>query len=448
MTVIDLGEVTHQDAGPSIPVNYRRVLRVLLAALTVVGVLAVAGSAHGTRPGLRTLWITPYSQDTIALDARTVYVAQAGDDGQQSLAAYDLATGARRWSAAVQPSEFASRPAGDTVLVPTDTITVTHEEPNGDTYYYITAGTTIALDAATGAERWRVKGDASPLPAGTALVTEHDWRNRVVGLRLLALHDGAERWKLALPPLAGFTLLPGPEHPEAVATVGEDGTAAIYGFADGKVRATGRVPWDATAALTVSLIPAGRGFAVVRAQPDGGSLTTVYSADTLRPLWQAGSVTSCGELICSTGLGGVAGHDPATGRVVWTLPDTFDGWAISPDRMVTLANGDNTEFQLVDSRTGKRLGEPIAGMLASSSNVAGVPPTGNTDGTMLATRPSRDPAGQLVVSRIDLADGAQTPLGRFGPSGEQALCFTSPGYLACPRYDGLHIMAVRSRDGG
>ncbi|WP_433369664.1 PQQ-binding-like beta-propeller repeat protein [Actinoplanes sp. CA-142083] len=439
MTVIDLGEVTHEDAGPAVPLNHRRLLRVLLAVLTVAGVLAVAGSAHGTPPGLRPLWITPLNMenDAVALDGDTAYLARTGVGvgDTPTLAAYNLATGEMRWSTPTgdQLAGYSPRPAGDVVLAPVDPVTVSHNEENGDRYFYITVRTTIALDAATGDELWRVNGDAHPsVPTGTALVAEHDRQNRVVGLRAVKLRDGAELWHLALPPLADWTPLPDFDHPEAIATVTQNGTASVYGFADGKLRKTGRLPWDGEGVVT-SIAPTGPNFAVSHDQIASGTMTTVYDSGTFKALWFADYVAPCGALACSSYFDGLSARDPATGRVVWNLPATHDGWQVGADRTLVGADRNNNQLQLVDSRTGKLLGRPVTGMAA--------PGSGEAD-SVLVTRPSLDPVGQLVVTRVDLADGRQTPLGRFGPSGDQTVCLSSPGYLACPRYDGLHVMGV------
>lgn len=439
MTMIDLGEVTHEQSGPAVPLDHRRLLRALLALLTAAGVLAVGGSAPGARPGLRPLWIAPFAmeRDAVALDRGTAYVARTGDDigARPTVAAYDLDTGAMRWSAPVgtRLAGYTPRPAGDIVLAPVDPITFIHNEENGDRYFYIAIQTTIALDAATGHELWRVDGDARPsVPTGTALVADHDKQNHVVGLRAIRLRDGAELWRLALPPLAGWTPLPSFDHPEAIATVTANGTVAVYGFAGGELRRTGRLPGAGPGVVT-SIEPAGPNFAVSRDVAEGGATTTVYDSGTFEALWLADYVAACGALTCSSSSDGLSARDPSTGRVVWNLPAIHDGWQVGADRMLVGADRTNNRLRLVDSRTGKLLGRPITGLAAAVSGEAG---------SVLVTRPSRDPLGQLVVTRVDLADGRQTPLGRFGPSGDQAVCLSSPGYLACPRYDGLHVMGV------
>jgi outer membrane protein assembly factor BamB len=436
MTMIDLGEVTHQDAGAGIPLNYRRILRTVLAVLSVMGVLVLAGSSRGAPPGLRPLWSTDFRpDDMMALDATTAYLSRLGGDGRPGTAAYDLATGRKRWSVPTGDggADFAARPAGDLVLLPIDPVLVTHEDPDGNKYNYETVRATVAVSAATGEERWRVGGDARPsVPTGTAIVADHDAQNHVVGLRAVKLSDGSELWRRALPPLAGWTPLPGFDHPDAVATVALDGTAATYGYADGRLRRAGRLPVGADATTTM-VVPAGPNLAVVRSGPTMDLLTTVYSAQTLKPLWDSTFVTTCGALVCSSGHEGISGQDPGTGRVVWAVPDAFDAYPLTDDRVLAGANRDNTESQLIDSSTGKRLGGPITGVAASG------PPLPDE---LLFTRPGTDPAGQLVVARVDLATGKQTPVGRFGPSGEPAICYASPGYLACSLYDGLHVMAV------
>jgi hypothetical protein len=250
---------------------------------------------------------------------------------------------------------------------------------------------------------------------------------------VVRLRDGGEIWRQSTPPLAGWTPLPDFRRPEAIVTAGQDGLLSVFGYADGKLRAASTVPWE-TRTRSATLIPAGRNVAVIRDDPSRDSTTTVYSADDLKPLWSAGYLSPCGELLCSVGIDGVAGRDPATGREVWTAPDAHNMFPVGDNRVLLAQNMDMSKEQLVDSRTGRPLGPPVLGAQAYNYE--------ETE-KLYFVRPGVHPPGRLVVTRLDLADGAQTPLGVFGTSGgEQSFCVASRGYLACPRDDGLHVMAV------
>ena len=431
MAVIDLGEVTGEESSPAVPLDHRRLLRAVLAVLTVAGVLVIAGSAPGATAGVRPLWTIDdfRNDDSVVLAGPTAYVSRLAH-GRPQVAAYDLESGKLRWIAATgqQIASQPPRPAGDTVLAPTDQLTIKVVMPDGGEYLYMSPQTTVALDARTGKELWRTPGNAMPSAGtGTALVVGNG------EVRVVRLRDGGEVWHRAMPPLAGWTPLPDYQHPAAIATAGQDGLLNVFGYADGKLRATSKVPWE-TKTRSATLIPAGPNLAVIRDDPSRDSSTTVYSADDLRPLWTAGYLSPCGELLCSVAVDGVAGRDPATGREVWTEPTARNMFPVGDNRILLAQTIDLATEQLVDSRTGRPLGPPILGAQAYNYEE-----TGN----LYFVRPSSNPPGRLVVIRVGLADGTQTPLGTFGTSaGDQSFCVATRGYLACPRADGLHVMAV------
>ena len=439
MAVIDLGEVTGAEHASAGPVDHRRLLRAGLSVLSIAGLLVIAGAAPGPTTGVRPLWTTSIDNGrTLALDERTAYVSRL-EDGRPTVAAYDLASGRLRWSAPVGDglgAEMAPRPAGDTVLAPADPASMTYQDNDGSRLTYVSALTTVALDAATGDQLWRANGDARPSAGtGTALIAEHDDQVRTTRLRLVRLRDGDEVWSRSTPPLVDWIPLPDHDHPETIATATADGRLSVYGYADGKLRATSQVPWE-TKTRSATLIPAGRNLAVVRDDASRDTITTVYSAGDLRPRWTAGDVSTCGELVCSIGVEGVAGRDPDTGRVVWNAPDARNMYPVAADRVLLSTTLDGATVRLADSRTGRPVGRPVTGAQAYTDDPAG---------DLLFTRPSVDPPGRLVVTRLDLADGRQTSIGTFGPTGdESSYCLAARTYLACLRPDGLHVMAVGS----
>ncbi|WP_030436288.1 PQQ-binding-like beta-propeller repeat protein [Actinoplanes subtropicus] len=431
MAVIDLGEVTGEEHAPLVPVDHRRLLRAALAVLSLAGLLVLTGSVPGGATSLRPLWTIGdfHDDDSVVLAGPTAYVSRLAD-GHPQVAAYDLAGRKLRWTA-VTGAQLAlgpPRPAGDTVLDPTDPATTRGLLPDGGEYVDMSPRTTVALDAWTGRELWRTAGNAIPSAGtGTALVVSDGL------LRVVRLRDGGEIWRRSTPQLAGWTTLPDDRHPEAIATAGVDGLLSVYGYADGKLRATTKVPWE-TKTRSATLIPAGRNIAVIRDDPSRDSKTTVYSAGDLRPLWSAGYLSPCGELLCSVADDGVAGHDPDTGRKIWTVPGVHNMFPAGDNRVLIAQNPELTKAQLVDSRTGRPLGPPVLGAQAYDFE--------ETE-NLYFVRPSSNLPGRLVVTRLDLADGTQTPLGVFGTGGsDQSFCVATRGYLACPRFDGLHVMAV------
>jgi outer membrane protein assembly factor BamB len=441
MTLIDLGEAAWDEFTPGPPADHRRIQRALLAVLVAAGVFVLAGSAHGSTPSLRPVWNIPYSErNTTTFDRHTLYVAGLDEQSRSSLTAYDLATGARRWSSPAGDEPTGHRPQvlGDVVIASADPRMVTHEDSNGNRYSFPSARTTIALDAATGARLWRTSGEARvSTGTGTLLISENDEQGRAVRLRQVRPRDGVDIWSRALPPLAAWTLLPDDDNPTAIATATSAGQFTIFGYAAGEPRRHGRMSW-ATKAITPILWPAGNNLAVIRDITADDNNTTVYDSTTFQPLWTSGWVLTCGRLVCSTDVRGVTGRDPVTGRVVWTSPGAQDTIPVSDDRVLFGAGVEPQKLQLADAKTGRPIGRPLTGLPSGLDSAANA---------VLVLRSSSQPVGSTVVTRLDLADGRQSVLGWF-PSpggltpGGPTPCVAAPGYLVCPVGDKLQIMAT------
>ena len=56
MAVIDLGEVTGEERSPAVPLDHRRLLRAVLAVLSIAGLLVIAGRRPAATAGVRPLW--------------------------------------------------------------------------------------------------------------------------------------------------------------------------------------------------------------------------------------------------------------------------------------------------------------------------------------------------------------------------------------------------------
>jgi outer membrane protein assembly factor BamB len=433
MTLIDLGEAAWDEVTPAPPVNHRRLLRAALALLTVAGLLVLAGSAHGGPPGLRPVWKIAYTDDdAMAFDRKTLYVARA-EDGHAAVAAYDLATGAPRWTAPTGEAHAgrAPRVVGDTVLASADPRLTTHEDADGNKFFLQSVRTTVALDAATGDELWRTGGEVRAYAAsGNVMISEDDEQGRVIRLRQVRPRDGGEIWSRPVSPLAGWTLLPDDDHPTAIATLTPDGQVTILGYADGQPRGGGRLPWRAKNS-TAMLWAAGNEFAVIQDIVSGDSTTTVYDPTAFKPLWQTRWVTACGDLLCATDVNGVSGRDPVTGHEVWTIPGANDINLVAPGRLL-LSSYANRDLQLVDAGTGRTVGGTFTGQFAVSAD----------PDALFVLRPSVKPAGSSVVNRLDPADGKQTPLGSFVSSDGVPQCTATRGYLACRIGPELRVIAT------
>ncbi|GAA0582542.1 hypothetical protein GCM10010172_79570 [Paractinoplanes ferrugineus] len=425
MTLIDLGDVAEPAERPGAgPVNFLRAARLTLAALSVVGLLALTSSAAPAPSLVRPLWTADFRPgDAMALDAATVYLDRTAPVGPREVTAYDLRTGAVKWStpAGVRMSDRGVRKAGDVLLVPT--------EASGG------AGTT-ALDAATGDLLWRLNGVAAPsVGSDDVVLAETDKSGATTGLRLVGLRDGRQVWKRATAPAEQWITLAEGGRPTSILTVTSSGETTVYGYADGAERQHARIPWNGVYAST--LFPAGPYPVVVRTA-SAQTVATIYDSADLRPLWRSdetvGYVTGCGSLICVAGASGVTAREPATGRVLWQRPDAHFVWDLGGGRMLlsAVANLASATTALVDAATGVTIGHSFGGQQAFSADRAG---------SLLLLRGAGTSPDRTVLHRLDLTTGRQTPLGAVERFDEQD-CQGTGGFLLCPRGETLTVAAV------
>ncbi|GAA0540117.1 hypothetical protein GCM10010172_21710 [Paractinoplanes ferrugineus] len=436
LTTIDLGEVgTDETAPPPAPLDIPRLRRVALAVLALVGAFALAGSAPADTTGVHQLWATPLRQgEAWSLSADTAYVTRS-----DKVSAYNLVTGELRWSVPARTALGGRKPqrVGDLLLVPADPVMISDEEDDGSRSYYETVHTTIALEAATGDERWRVDGatDATETES-TTLVADDDEQARTVRLRLIRLADGAVLWSRSTPATVSWTPIRAGGRTVAFGTVTQDGLVDVYDYASGRLRHSMRLPGKSTKQRTNTLLSADGYLVVMRDQMlDTESL--VYSAADFRLLWRtsgdAGYVTTCGHLLCSVGPTGIAGHDPLTGRTKWELAGVRDLWPAGPDRIMVSQDERAGGSFLLDPATGARIGAPVPGRVAYPQEAGEVP---------MFLRGVVDPPGRTAVIAIDPADGAQRMLGAVADVTNDDICRTTSGYLACVRDSTLDITAV------
>ncbi|MEU4241933.1 PQQ-binding-like beta-propeller repeat protein [Actinoplanes sp. NPDC026619] len=425
--MIDLGEVTEDTAPPPMPVNLPRLRRVVLAALAVVGVLALAGSAGATPAGVRQLWSTPLRPgEAWSLSADTVYMTRLGN----KVSAYNLTTGELRWSvpAGADVGDRGASAAGNILLVPADLDAVTEQNPDGGQNFYESVGTTIALDTATGAERWRTNGEVyAYADPGVALVAEDDTPGSTSRLRLVRLADGAEIWNHPTPGVASWTAIQDGDRLTSVATVTKGGLLSVYDDATGALRHTAQLPRVGAGKPSDTLIAAGDYLTVIRDQVID-TTTTVYRADDLQPLWRtpehAGYVTTCGDLLCSIGPLGITGHDPRTGTEKWQMPDGADLWMIGHDRMLVSSGALEGESSMADPATGAKIGGPFTGRMAYPLDRGLVP---------MYLRPALEPRDRYAVVRVDPDHGSQRTVGTVPIVTIDDFCMTTGDYLACAR---------------
>lgn len=425
MTTIDLGEVTHEEAAPAVPLNVRRLATALLAVVAVAGASALGGSARPAPPAVRPLWTVPLTYGaSFRLGDDAAYVAAPAFDGAR-ISAHDLATGATRWSVTIDEDVSGSEPVpiAGVVLIGVDPSQV---EKQADAVYWMQwSRATVALDPATGAERWRTAGEITSIENGLGLVSEFGDDAALIRLRLVRLADGHELWNVPTPGTSRWTVTADGD-PVTASAAGE---IRLVRRADGAVRRPGRLPWPAGTAI----YSVGRYVSVVR-QATGVTTTTVYRPGDLRELWRAdqaaGYLITCGALICEAAPGGVSARDAETGEVLWKYPGLPDVREAGPSRLL-LNDGPVGTQLLVDAATGRMLGAPALGTAV----------TGGPDGSLLILRGTQTPYLRSKVIRFDLTTGAQRTLGTTAPIGE-GFCSAAGNYLACPHEGTLTVTAV------
>jgi outer membrane protein assembly factor BamB len=429
MTLIDLGNAGAATEAVAVPVNLPRLRRLALAVLTAVGLAAMTASTPPAPSLVRPLWTTALQpSDTVAADSRTVYLNRSSPAGPAEVVAFDLDTGRLRWSTPTGDA-YGIRSVEDVVLVTTGPLPIGSASSSP-------GPRTIALDAATGTRLWQSAGAPSPSSDGSrVLLAETGQSGATTGLRLVGLRDGLQVWRRSITSVEDWTTLTEGGRPTSVVTVTATGDATVYGYDDGSVRHRGRIPWDGVYSAT--LFSVGAQLVVIR-KASAQTVATVYRAADLRRLWRSdeliGYVTGCGPLICTAGVRGVTGRDPATGRQIWQRDDMSFGWDLGADRLLlsAAANLASATTVLVDAATGRTIGRPLGGQEAFVDGPAG---------SLILLRATGTSGERTAANRLDLADGRQTSLGTVDRLAEQA-CQGVSGRLLCPRGDTLTVTAV------
>lgn len=438
MTMIDLGDLTQPAPSPAIPVDHRRIRRAVLAVATIAGLLLMAGSARPAPPfGLRPVWSVPMTgTDVSAFGPDAAYLLRGSE-----LTAYDLASGAVRWTAPVPDALYNAEPTGDVVLLRTERVTVERKDPDGSTHGFEFARSTLALAAGTGAELWRAVGEPTVKDGNTALFEERDERGDVVRLRLTRLADGRSIWTQAVPRTWTWTE-DTDGRPDQIITSDSAGGIKVFRYADGTLvhhgqlpRTAGQSPVDADSGL----VGAGGLLALVRQQPTGVVTTTIYRLDDLTRLWRRDDssfgIRACGPVLCVLGEAAVTGHDPTTGQELWRRPSMRWAWPAGSGR-VLLEDGDSTH-QLVDVATGRPVGPPAYGQRLFNGDLDSDPGR-----SVLLLRSTTQPSGLTSVTLLDLTTGAQTLLGAINPVYGDVGCWHERRYLACAENGVLTVMTI------
>ncbi len=416
--VIDLGTVTADDDAaapddrpfrPPRPTD-RRLLAVLVAVLC----LLTAGASALPRPALvRVTAVLPYQQNgTFDVTARTAYVVIGG--AEPTLSAYALPGGRQLWTA---PLEWPS--AG-----------VNAEEAAGVVLIAGGDRVTVALDAATGRERWRRPGLLSASAGGAALLADYaDDDGRLRALRSVRLADGAPLWSRDVAPDHSWMLTTSrtgaTAEPDRIVTVMSDGRVSVLRLADGGEVVAGRVVWRAQTGRDTGFteVNADGGALYVGRHDPAGITVTAYALDTLTRLWDApgappGGPTSCGAVLCLNDETGMAAYDRGTGAVRWRVNGHTHAEPLGPGRLLAGDGAELESFAVLDDGTGQVVADLGVGVAVRAG------------ARTLYLRPERSHGGRTTVSLVDPATGRLHVLGALGDVYRNG-CKAAGAHLVC-----------------
>jgi putative pyrroloquinoline-quinone binding quinoprotein len=422
MSVIELGELTDspgEPTGPGPRATRRLIRQSALTALTVVCLLFVTGAAPPGRPLVHPLWSVPLIADEpMLLTEDAVYLVRSADS-RSHLTAYDLATGAARWTwdAVDAAGWLTTAPDAGLVLVRT------------------TRGT-VALDAATGAQRWQVPGEVLDQFGDRALIGVYDDRGLPLRVSLVRLSDHQVVWARPTPQVQQLTVAYDAGHPAKVITANNHGEIEIYRYDDGSPQLTATIPWrspesqyDQSTDMTAMF-----GMLVVTIARPSHADTAVYRLDTMGLAWRVdksgGFASDCAPVICLNTATGIAGHDPATGARKWRLTMATDDEPLGHGRLLTGDIGADGPHQLYDTTTGSPVGDEAEGLPVFR---------GENAGTLVLLHLLEQAPRWSSVSRWNTATGHLDLLGKV----EAALrCDATARYLGCRTVAGYQVWEI------
>ncbi|MFI5931515.1 PQQ-binding-like beta-propeller repeat protein [Actinoplanes sp. NPDC051494] len=435
MAVIELGLVTGDEPRAQ---PWRPRPRLLAAAVAILCLLTVTGSAPVRSHSFTELWSVPFQGDadafTITGDA--VYVLSGAE-----LTAYEPHTGATRWTVpGLDGVPWIGPVVADTVLLPAGAV--------DDSSDFGGSGSgeaeTVAIDAATGRQRWRLRGGIIDLGPGRVLLG--GGRDAAGSLRVVDLRDGSTLWSRT--GLGAQTrVAAGTGTADRVVTATAGGRVTVQDAADGRLVATAGALWPAGGPDTAFDVAVTDHTLHVQRTDYNATTLTVYDTETLTERWRTTRVINayydCGPVMCLVDQLGLAGVDGTTGDRIWFRPGDGFGRPLSTDRILVdrPAGGiglDDLLSALVDSRTGRQLGYLDALELIREP--------GRPGPAYLIKRRTRQPPGRSAIAELNERTGEVLMRGSIERPLDYS-CESAFDVLACVTAD-ARLVVTDLRGGG
>lgn len=365
MTVIDLGELRGDvapDPPPRPPLAVGRPLRVALAG--AVALLTLASSTPVARPASAVVAGRPGAEVRVAGGRLYVADPETSSGGTREVTAYATPSGA---GGALRPLWRASGPGGEgqiEVLEQGGFVLIIGRRDGW--------AETVALDTATGRQRWRLPGYPVPTVGG-GLLLFGGGDETTDPVRVVDLSSGRPRWSAPVDRGRMAYRHRGAEIDQIV-LIPESGRIEVRDAGSGAVLLTGDsrpggAPGYQGAGLAgdLLLVSAANGVA-------GGHRVTAYGLDALDRRWELDLspneyLEECGHLLCVGGReAGLSALDPATHRPRWVNPRWQWIFAARGDRLLVASRArvGGMELAVLDAATGRTVAELGVGSRCST----------------------------------------------------------------------------------
>ncbi|MEU4567681.1 PQQ-binding-like beta-propeller repeat protein [Micromonospora sp. NPDC023956] len=421
MALIDLGEV-RDDPEPAVRrgLGLRPRWRFALVLGLVLATLA------GAAPAPRRLSVTVPGRagaEAFLAGDQLVVVGPPSPDlrGDRDLAAYDLPEEGRAASSTLRARWRRTVPGGPRIWpasAAAGILLVTSNRGGRD------GQLTVALETATGRERWRQPGSPMLTEGGRVLLTVPAGEDGH-SVRVVDPATGAVHWSVPRAPERTDYRFAAEGIDRLVWTF-PSGRIEVRDADSGQVLAAASVPSDFPTADLGSQVVDDLLLAV-RVDPPA---VTAYGLDRLERRWtvdlpSVAYLSSCGTLLCAwEQAGGVRMLDRATGRTRWHDRRWVSGFPVG-DRMV--ATRSVSSFRdgvvLLETATGRELAD-LGSWNGMQTPVEGGPP--------IASRETRD--RRLLVAQFDVVLGRPRVLDVL--PGTYGDCRFYPELLLCQQLDG------------